>query len=75
MGKNEDRAPTKVYFSEDELRLVKLAAIVRGLTASEFARESTLRAAAQEMKDFRPPALPKERPPKRKRRTDKRIQR
>jgi hypothetical protein len=57
MTKNEGRAPTKVYFATDELQVVKLAAVVRGLTASEFARQATLAAATEEMKNFAPPRL------------------
>ena len=34
MAKNEGRTPTKVYFSTEELRLVKLAAVSRGVTTS-----------------------------------------
>ena len=57
MTKNEGRTPTKVYFSPEELRLVKLAAVSRGVTASELARQATLAAATEEMKDFVPPTL------------------
>jgi hypothetical protein len=57
MTKNEGRAPTKVYFSAEELRLVKLAAVSRDITASEFARQATLAAATEEMRDFVPPKL------------------
>jgi hypothetical protein len=57
MTKNEGRTPTKTYFSGDELLLVKMAAVSQGLTASEFARLATLKAAAQAMADFTPPTL------------------
>ena len=39
--------------------LVKLAAVSCGVTASQFAREATLRAAAEGMKNFVPPTLEK----------------
>lgn len=57
MAKNADRTQTKVFFTEQELRLVKLAAVSRGLTASEFARQAALKEATQEMANFVPPTV------------------
>jgi hypothetical protein len=46
-----------VYFSTEELRTIKLAAVTLDITASEFCRQAALRAAVAALKDFTPPTL------------------
>jgi uncharacterized protein (DUF1778 family) len=68
VAKESERTQVKVFFNADELRLVKLAAVNGGVTASEFIRRAVLKAAAQEMRDFVPPILTQESGPGRSKR-------
>jgi hypothetical protein len=50
-------AQVKPAFNPSELRLIRLAAASQGLSAAAFLKQWGLKAAAQEMRGFKPPTL------------------
>lgn len=60
MAKKSEQTQVKVFFGPNELRLIKFAAVNRGVTASDFIRTAALSAAGQEMQDFDPQSLTQE---------------
>lgn len=55
--KNPAKVPVKVFLIPSELRLLRLAAANRCITASAFLKEAGIQAAASEMRAFTPPTL------------------
>jgi hypothetical protein len=55
--RKQEKVQVKVFLIPGELRLLRLAAANRCISASAFLKQSGLVAAAKEMEDFSPPRL------------------
>lgn len=66
MDAQKERVQIKVFVNNGEHRLLRFAALSRGVTMAEFIRQSAFQAADAEIKNFVPPTLAKATPNRKK---------